>query len=117
MRLLLGVFLFALLMGVVAAQQSGSAPDSQKAFPGKFVDITPASGIHFNYLSSHTPKHYLPETMGPGVALFDYDNDGRLDIFVVNGAPLQDPTPKGSIPQKAGSNYWNRLYHQKIDST
>jgi hypothetical protein len=117
MRLFLGAFLFALLMGVVAAQQSGSAPDSQKAFPGKFVDITSASGIRFNYLSSHTPKHYLPETMGTGVALFDYDNDGRLDIFLVNGAPLQDPTPKGSIPQKTGPNYWNRLYHQKPDGT
>jgi len=117
MRLFLGVFLLALLMGVVAAQQSGSAPDSQNAFPGKFVDITSASGIRFNYLSSHTPKHYLPETMGTGVAFFDYDNDGRLDIFLVNGAPLQDPTPKGSIPQKAGPNYWNRLYHQKPDGT
>jgi len=104
-------------MGVVADQQSGSAPDSQKAFPGKFVDITSASGIRFNYLSSHTPKHYLPETMGPGVALFDYDNDGRLDIFLVNGAPLQDPTPKGSIPQKAGPAYWNHLFHQKPDGT
>jgi enediyne biosynthesis protein E4 len=117
MRLLLGAFLFALLMGVVAAQQLGSAPDSQKPFPGKFVDITSASGIHFNYLSSHTPKHYLPETMGPGVALFDYDNDGRLDIFLVNGAPLQAPTPKGSVPQKTGPNYWNRLYHQKPDGS
>jgi len=104
-------------MGVVAAPQSDSIPDLQKPFPGKFVDITSGSGIHFNYISSHTLKHYLPETMGPGVALFDYDNDGRLDIFLVNGAPLQDPTPKGSIPQKIGPNYWNRLYHQKPDGT
>lgn len=117
MRLLLGAFLFVLLIGMVAAQQSGSTPDSQKAFPGKFIDIGPLSGVHFNYLSSHTPKHYLPETMGAGVALFDYDNDGRLDIFLVNGAPLQDPTSKGSIPQKTGPTYWNRLYHQKPDGT
>src|SRR5690349_25172817 len=115
MRLFLGVFLFALLMGVVAAQQSGSAPDSRNAFPGKFVDITSASGIRFNYLSSHTPKHYLPETMGPGVALFDYDNDGRLGIFLVNGAPLQAPTRKGPVPQKSAANYCNRLYPQKPD--
>ena len=117
MRLLSAAFLFVLLMGVVAAQQSGSTPDSQKAFPCKFVDITAASAIHFNYISSHTSKHYLPETMGAGVALFDYDNDGRLDIFIVNGAPLQDPTPKGSIPQKTDPTYWNRLYHQKADGT
>jgi len=36
--------------------------------------------------------------MGSGVALFDCDNDGRLDIFFVNGAPLNDPTPKGNCP-------------------
>ncbi len=55
--------------------------------------------------------------MGSGVALFDYDNDGRLDIFLVNGAPLSDLTPKGTIPQKTGPKYWNRLYHQKADGT
>src|SRR5438270_130074 len=117
MRLLLGLFLLTLLIGVVAAQQSGSVREAQNYLPGKFVDVTAALGVHFNYLSSHTPKHYLPETMGAGVALFDYDNDGRLDIFLVNGAPLQDPTPKGAVPQKTGPNYWNRLYHQKSDGS
>lgn len=88
-----------------------------KAGGGKFVDVTAASGVNFQYQSSHTAKKYLLETMGPGVALFDYDNDGRLDIFVINGAPLTDPTPKGTIPQKTGPEYWNRLFHQKKDGT
>ena len=74
-------------------------------------------GINFQYQSSHTAKKYLPETMGAGVALFDYDNDGRLDIFLVNGAPLSDPAPKGTVPQKTGPKYWNRLYHQKANGT
>jgi enediyne biosynthesis protein E4 len=85
--------------------------------PGNFVDITAASGVRFQHVSSHTSKKYLPETMGSGVALFDYDNDGRLDIFLVNGAPLSDPTPKGTIPEKTGPKYWNRLFHQKSDGT
>ena len=55
--------------------------------------------------------------MGSGVALFDYDNDGRLDIFFANGARLDDPTPKGSIPRKDNPKYSNRLYHQKSDGT
>jgi len=85
--------------------------------PGRFVDITKKSGVNFQYQSSHTSKKYLIETMGAGVALFDYDNDGRLDIFLINGTPLDDPTPKGTIPKKPGPAYWNRLYHQKADGT
>jgi len=83
----------------------------------KFTDVTSALGIKFQYVASHTSKKYLLETMGSGVALFDYDNDGRLDIFVVNGAPLSDPTPNGTIPQKMGPKDWNRLFHQKKDGT
>jgi enediyne biosynthesis protein E4 len=84
--------------------------------PG-FTDVTSALGIHFEHVASHTSKKYLIETMGSGVALFDYDNDGRLDIFAVNGAPLTDPTPKGTIPQKASPEHWNRLFHQRQDGS
>jgi len=85
--------------------------------PGNFVDITTRSHVAFAGQASHTAKKYLLETMGSGVALFDYDNDGRLDIFFVNGAPLTDPMAKGTIPQKTGPKYWNRLFHQKNDGT
>jgi enediyne biosynthesis protein E4 len=117
MRILLGLLLLALIVVALPAQQSANPPNQPKPLPGKFTDVTTALGLRFQYVSSHTPKHYLPETMGAGVALFDYDNDGRLDIFLVNGAPLTDPTPKGSIPQKTGPKYWNRLFHQKQDGT
>lgn len=85
--------------------------------PGKFVDVTDTVGIHFLHQAPHTSRKYLIETMGSGVALFDCDNDGRLDIYMVNGAPFSDPTPKGTVPQKMGPEYWNRLYHQKPDGT
>ncbi|HWC16285.1 MAG TPA: VCBS repeat-containing protein, partial [Terriglobales bacterium] len=70
------------------AEKFGTASTTAKPnIPGKFVDITSASAVRFEHLASHTSKKYLPETMGSGVALFDYDNDGRLDIFLINGAP------------------------------
>lgn len=85
--------------------------------PGNFVDVTQRCGLHFLHRASPTAKKYLPETMGAGVAVFDYDNDGLLDLYFVNGAPIADPTPSGTIPQKTGPEYWNRLYRQKKDGS
>ena len=85
--------------------------------PGRFIDVTETFGVHFLHQAPHTSRKYLIETMGSGVALFDCDNDGRLDLFMVNGAPYTDPTPKGFIPRKTGPEYWNRMYHQKTDGT
>jgi hypothetical protein len=82
-----------------------------------FSDVTSAVGVHFQNVASHTSRKYLIETMGSSVALLDYDNDGRLDIFLANGASLSDPTPQQAIPQKSGPRNWNRLYHQKTDGT
>jgi hypothetical protein len=117
MRWVSSLLVLASLFFALPDRQASKIPDQPKPIPGKFTDVTAALGLHFQYLSSHTAKHYLPETMGAGVALFDYDNDGRLDIFLVNGAPITDPTPKGGIPQKSGPQYWNRLFHQKPDGT
>ncbi len=115
--------LAAILSGCwVAKAQNGSSASviahRAAAEPvGRFVDVTTASGVNFEDQAYQTAKKYLIETMGSGVALFDYDNDGRLDIFFANGAPLSDPTAPGTIPQKAGPRDWNRLYHQKDDGT
>src|ERR1044071_1965155 len=105
-----------LLVGLAVAQNSAGA-EHERTTPGSFVDVTSAVGVNFQYLASHTSKKYLPETMGAGVGLFDYDNDGRLDIFFLNGAPISDPAPPSSIPRKTGPKYWDRLYHQKADGS
>ena len=117
---------FGVFLSVAAAQKppasgAGPQPAGEPLLSSKettaFTDAASAWGLNFEYVASHTSRKYLIETMGSGVALFDYDNDGRLDIFVVNGAPLNDPTAKGTIPEKTGPQYWNRLYHQKKDGT
>src|SRR5260370_36705849 len=73
--------------------------------------------LDFTQANSPTSRKYLPETMGGGVALLDYDNDGRLDIFLVNGAKIDDPMTAGRMPDKSDRKYWNRLYHQNRDGT
>src|SRR6478735_6709774 len=115
MRLLTRLFFLLFLLGATAAQNPVQRGDQLNAMFGKFTDVTSSLGLRFQYLPSHTSRKYLIETMGAGVALLDYDNDGRLDIFLVNGAPISDPTPKGSIPRKTTSKYWDRLYHQRKD--
>jgi len=108
---------FVLIAVSWLAAQKAPATSSASSSGDAFVDITQRLRVDFQYRASHTSKKYLIETMGAGVALFDYDNDGRLDIFLVNGAPLSDPTRKGTIPPKTDAQYWNRLYHQKSDGT
>jgi hypothetical protein len=96
---------------------AGAGLKPAQPVPASFVDVTAASGVQFHHYASQTAKKYMLEIMGSGVALFDYDNDGRLDIFFVNGAPISDPTPLGTIPRKTDPKYWHRLYHQKPDGT
>jgi hypothetical protein len=83
-----------------------SVPDLQ------FTEITRTAGIDFKHENSATSNKYLLETMGGGVALLDYDNDGRLDVFFTNGAKIADPMASGQLPVKTERKFWNRLYHQ-----
>ena len=80
-----------------------------------FVDITSASGVTFLNAASHTSQKYLPESMVGGVAMFDYDQDGYLDLYFVNGAAIEDPMPKGKLPDKSDPRYWNRLFRNNGD--
>lgn len=82
-----------------------------------FSDVAARAGIQFKHQASHTSQKYLPETMGAGVAMLDYDNDGRLDLFFVNGAALRDPMEPGHMPDKSDPRYWNRLFHNNGDGT
>jgi hypothetical protein len=93
----------------VASALSGQAPTSPPASsPVTLRDITQKAGIHFVHNNAAFGKKYLPETMGPGVAFIDYDNDGWQDIFVVNGTDWPGRPSKHSTP---------KLYHNNHDGT
>jgi hypothetical protein len=118
------ISLVALCVGVVprhahtlSLEQKEFKTQSLQSAAVKFVDVTDSLAVRFKHEGSPTSQKYLLETMGSGVALFDYDDDGRLDIFFVNGAKIEDPMPKGAQPVKDGPRYWNRLYRQKQDGT
>src|SRR5947209_7845114 len=68
-----------------------------------------ASGITWVHDNAMSPERYLPETMGPGVAFFDYDNDGWLDVFMVNSGAADFYTP--------GTPLKNALYKNNHDGT
>jgi enediyne biosynthesis protein E4 len=97
--------------GALFVAVAASTPDV------RFVDATKAAGIAFAHKNSATSNKYLIETMGGGVALLDYDNDGRLDVFLTNGAKIDDPMPDGRLPDKSDPVYWNRLYQQTRSGT
>src|SRR5437868_12779523 len=102
------IIAFGLVWCLIGATPS---PDLQ------FTDITQAVKVDFKHENSATSNKYLVETMGGGVALFDYDNDGRLDIFFTNGAKIENPMPEAKLPDKSDRKFWNRLYHQNPDGT
>jgi enediyne biosynthesis protein E4 len=79
--------------------------------PGiRFENIAEKAGVNFITRNSPTPSKNQIETMVAGVALLDYDGDGWLDIYLVNGAAIPSL-------QKESPAYWNRLYHNNHDGT
>jgi hypothetical protein len=74
-------------------------------------------GVDFVLRNSPTSRKYLIETMPGGVALLDYNNDGLLDVFLVNGGRVRDPMLKPFEFDRHAPEYWNRLYRQNKDGT
>lgn len=76
----------------------------------RFEDIAQKAVVHFVTENCPTPEKNQPETMPAGIALFDYDGDGLLDIYLVNGAEMPSLV-------KTGPKYFNRLFHNNGNGT
>jgi enediyne biosynthesis protein E4 len=121
--------LLAALTGMIAAgiwfsaadpaqsKHTGSKPDASrpatsKSVPGaaaQFADVTRAAGIDFHLTCGSLEKRYIMESMCGGVAVFDYDNDGWMDIFLVNGSTVED--------LRTDKCHASRLYRNNHDGT
>ena len=77
----------------------------------RFTDVTAAAGIDFVHYNGALGEKYVPETLGPGGAFFDYDGDGDLDIYLINGAP--PPEEKMALEDRPT----NKLYRNEGDGT
>jgi hypothetical protein len=97
-------------MGSSALIGGARPPFGASAAPSAvhFEDITRAAGIHFVHNNGAFGKKWLPETMGPGVAFIDYDNDGWQDVLIVNGS---------DFPGHVQKHTTLALYHNNHDGT
>src|SRR5438309_1350087 len=99
-----------LMLILIATVALGVEPGSSPTPKIRFEEIAASSGLNFTTAASPTPNKNQVETMVAGVALFDYDGDGYLDVYIVNGAAI--PSLKKESP-----TYWNRLFHNNGDGT
>jgi hypothetical protein len=81
-----------------------------------FRDAAAETGLRFRHFNGATGRHYMPEIMGSGVALLDYDNDGDLDVYLVQGTRL-DRTGRLLFPPPAGWKPGNRLFKNLLSET
>ncbi len=87
------------------------------AVGASLLEVRLPRGIDFVLQNSPTAQKYLIETMPGGVALLDYNNDGLLDIFLVNGGRIESPLSSPEDFDRHDPRYWNRLYRQNRDGT
>ena len=114
MRLVILIF----VIGVISILAASPIPQGDSHIQGEpatsadiqFEDIATKAGVKFITQNSPTANKNQVETMVAGVALLDYDGDGYLDIYLVNGAAIPSL-------QKDSPAYWNRLYRNNHDGT
>lgn len=119
MRRTISTIFFAL--GVIFSwsafpQSRKEAPQSSSPRPPLFRDFANEAGLNFHHFIGATGEFYMPEIMGAGVALLDYDNDGDLDVYLVQGTTL-DEGKKLVFPPPTGWKPGNHLFRNMLTET
>jgi hypothetical protein len=109
-----GALGYGLLRTRVADSRSGAvSPLTQSEW---FVDRAAETGLDFVHFNGMSGSRYYAEHMGPGVALFDYDNDGDLDVFIVEGQMLGNkPIGQALFPPRSPLPMKGRLYRNDLE--
>jgi len=99
---------------------AGCARQAAVHSPGaRFREAADESGLRFHHFTGATGQFYLPEIMGSGVALLDYDGDGDLDVFLLQGTVLEPgkTVSDARFPPPAGWKPGNRLFRNMLKET
>jgi hypothetical protein len=98
--------------GIVAAMPlvSGQRAPAPAADPPQFVNIAAEAGVEFRHVNGGTPDRHLLEIMGSGGLFFDYDEDGWVDIFLVDGGSLVDAKVDGTARDRLFKNRGNGTF-------
>ncbi|MGH9970596.1 MAG: CRTAC1 family protein [Pyrinomonadaceae bacterium] len=100
-----------------ANSQSIGKRTGEHASPPIFVEVAEEVGLKFQHYNGMTGKLFLPEIMGAGASLFDYDNDGDTDVFLVQGSALEPGSKPGStlFPWRGSGSPRSRLFRNDLE--
>lgn len=106
------LILLGALLGLVVWHEvpAASSQNTKPEGPIRFEEIAQRAGLKYVTANGNTENKNQPQTMVAGVALFDYDGDGYLDVYFIGGAAIPSL-------QKETPAYWNRLFHNNRDGT
>ena len=114
---LLAVSALAVLAALAQTHKAPIAAAALAAAPSPvFREVAAETGLNFYHQVGATGDFFMPEIMGSGIALIDYDKDGDLDIYVIQGTTL-DATRKPLFPPPVGWKPGNRLFRNMLKET